>query len=171
MALCLVTVSTAQNKKLIIGEWLVEKMYLNDQLLYDRSNEVDLFATYKKMAFGDTAQISVTDSLSLVETLNEAKKGLGSISLSFDAKGGHQAGNYDEQTKKQKYAKGIYKFAPGNDKDLMVKMVKSKTFDHITIVELTATTLVIKEGNEASKDGPMMMTFTRQPAKQQKPKR
>lgn len=170
MALCLVLGTSAQNKKLIIGEWQIDKMYLNDQLLYARNNQADVFANYKKLAFGDTIELSVTDSLALQETIDEAKINLGSISIAFDAKGNHTSGSYDSKTKKQSYSKGTYKFAAGNDKTLLIKMTKSKSFDRINIVELTADTLVIEEGGKAKEDEPMLMTFTRKPAKQQKPK-
>lgn len=170
MAFCLVLGTSAQNKKLIIGEWVIEKMYMNDQLLYDRNDEVSLFATYKKIAFGDTTEMSATDSLALAETIDEAKKNLGSITIGFDGKGNHTAGSYDSKTKKQSYSKGTYKFAAGNDKSLLIKMIKSKTFDRINIVEVTATTLTIDEGGDGNEDEPMLMVFTRKPAKQQKPK-
>lgn len=171
MALCLVLGTSAQNKKMIIGEWVIEKMYMNDQLLYDRSNNVELFATYKKLGFGDTTELSTLDSMALVETIDEAKKNLGSITIGFDGKGNHTAGSYDSKTKKQTYSKGTYKFAAGNDKSLLIKMTKSKTFDRINIVELTATTLTIDEGGDGKEDEPMLMVFTRKPAKQQKPKK
>jgi hypothetical protein len=169
MALCLILGTSAQNKKLIIGEWIAEEMYMNGQLLFSRNKPDEVFAAFKKIAFGDTTVLSETDSLALVETIQEAKKNIGSITVSFDAKGSHTTGSYDTKTKKQSYAKGTYKFAPGNDKLLLIKMAKGKTFDPSTIVELTATTLIIKEKSEAQ-DEPMLMTFTRKPAKLQKPK-
>lgn len=170
MALGWVWCASAQNKKLIIGEWQIEKMYLNNQLLYDRSDDAELFATYKKLALGDTTELSATDSLALQETIDEAKKNLGSITIGFDAKGNHTSGAYDTKTKKQSFTKGTYKFAANDDKTLLIKMLKSKSFDSIHIVELTSNTLVIEEGKKASEDEPVLMKFTRKTAKQQKPK-
>jgi hypothetical protein len=171
MALCLVLGTSAQNKKLIIGDWITEEMYLNDQLLYSRNNEADVFATFKKIAFGDTMAISETDSLGIVETVKEAAINIGSLTVSFDAKGNHTTGSYDSKTKKQSYSKGVYKFAPGATDILLIKMAKGKTFDRSTILELTATTLIIKEAGTGDQAEAVMMKFTRKPAKQQKPKK
>jgi hypothetical protein len=170
IALCLVLGTSAQNKKWIIGEWVAEEMYMNGQLLFSRSNPAGVFAAFKKIALGDTIVLSETDSLAILETVQEAKKNIGSITVSFDAKGNHTTGSYDTKTKKQSYAKGTYKFAPGDDNTLLIKMAKSKTADRSSIVELTVTTLIIKEENGEAKDEPVMMTFTRKPAKQAKPK-
>jgi Lipocalin-like domain len=171
MALCLVLGTNAQNKKMIIGEWLAEEMYLNGELLFSRSNPAGVFAAFKKIAFGDAKVLSETDSLAVLETIEEAKKNIGSITVGFDAKGNHTTGSYDTKTKKQSYAKGTYKFVPGDDNTLLIKMAKSKTADRSSIVELTATTLIIKEETGEAKDEAVVMAFTRKPAKQQKPKK
>ncbi len=165
LALCCAISAIAQNnKKLLIGNWLVEHFEMEGKEIFNRSNKTAVFANYKSIALGDTAVLSETDSLAIIETIREADKNIGSLSLSFDARGNHITSSLDEKTKKMTASKGIYKFAPGDDSKLMIKMGKaSNTFETSIILELTATTLTISESTESLDTPPLKMTFKRIP--------
>lgn len=162
MALCLVLGLGAQNKKLIIGEWQADKVYMDGQLLFSRQDKAAMFTTYKKMAVGDSIALSILDSLALMETVQEATKAFSGMSISFDAKGNHTSTTLDTKTRKKSVAKGLYKFAEGDDTLLFIKMAGGDTFEPTNIVELTATMLSIREPKEDD-DESMVMVFVRKP--------
>jgi uncharacterized protein (TIGR03067 family) len=163
--LCCGTSSIAQNnKKLLIGKWQVERFEMEGKEVFNRSNNAAVFATYKSMSVGDTTVLLETDSLALLETVREAEKNIGSLSLSFDAKGNHITSSLDEKTKKMTASKGMYKFAADDDTKLMIKMGKpSNPFETSIIVELTNTTLTISQSTEGLDTPPLKMTFKRTP--------
>jgi hypothetical protein len=164
LSCCIATIGQ-NNKKLIVGNWLVERFEMEGKELFNRSNKTAVFANYKNMALGDTAVLSETDSLAIAETIRESEKIMGSISMSFDAKGNHTASSLDSKAKKMTVSKGIYKFAPGDDTKLMIKMGKpSNPFETSIIVELTATTITFTEATEDPDTPPLKMTFKRIPA-------
>jgi uncharacterized protein (TIGR03067 family) len=169
LLLCgLITAIAQNNKKLLIGKWQVERFEMEGKEVFNRSNNAAAFASYKSMAFGDTTVLSEADSLVLLETVREAEKNIGSLSLSFDAKGNHITNSLDDKTKKMTASKGIYKFAPDDDTKLMIKMGKpTNQFETSMILELTATTLTISELTEGV-DAPLIMSFKRIPAAQVK---
>jgi hypothetical protein len=161
---CCISTVAQNNKKLLIGNWLIERFEMEGKEIFNRSNKTIVFANYKSMALGDTTVLSETDSLVLMETIREAEKNIGSLSLSFDAKGNHITNSLDEKTKKMIASKGIYKFAPGDDTKLMIKMGKPSTsnpFETSIIVELTATTLTFTEPTEDLNGLPLKMSFKR----------
>ncbi len=162
---CSISTIAQNNKKLLIGKWQVERFEMEGKEIYNRSNKAVMFASYKSMSFGDTAVLSETDSLAIAEGVREAEKNIGSLSLSFDAKGNHITSSLDEKTKKITSSKGIYKFAPGDETKLMIRMGKpSNQFETSIILELTATTLVISEQAEGLDTPPLKMAFKRIPA-------
>lgn len=171
LAFCITFTITAQNKKLIIGEWLADKVYMNGQLLFNRQDQAAVFAAYKKLAFGDTATVSTLDSLALQETVREASKAFGSMIISFDSKGNHTSSSVDTKTHKTSVAKGVYEFAEGDDKLLFIKMAGGETFEPTNIVELTKTTLSITEPKQNDGEEPMVIVFVRKQKPAPKTKR
>jgi hypothetical protein len=159
---CTFSIIAQNNKKLLIGKWQVERFEMEGKEIFNRSNNAAVFAYYKSISFGDTAVLSESDSLVLLETLREAEKNIGSLSLSFDTKGNHITNSLDEKTKKMTASKGIYKFAPDDDTKLMIKMGKpSNPFETSIIVELTATTLTFIEATEKTDTPPLKMSLKR----------
>jgi hypothetical protein len=163
--LCCFISTIAQNKKkLLIGKWQVERFEMEGKEVFNRSNKAVMFASYKSMSFGDTAILSETDSLAIAEAVKEAEINIGSLSLSFDAKGNHITSSLDDKTKKMTATKGVYKFAPDDDTKLMIKMGKpTNPFETSIILELTATSLTISETTEGLDTPPLKMTFKRLP--------